>query len=175
MEFASSLQAGYAGDFQAFMIGWSGRVDPDGNTWQLLHAGGTFNYGHWSNPAADALLDQARDRRLTPRTLPAAASGRTAAVSLDADRGAHGSAGPGRPHPSWTCREETVARPGLKDAGPSHSAFVQRRPTTAFPSGCTGSARRLASLAFPAPIGAQRIRLAAPHSAAGARSAAPPG
>ena len=60
MEFASSLQAGYAGDFQAYMIGWSGRVDPDGNMWQLLHKGGTFNYGHWDNPAADALLDQAR-------------------------------------------------------------------------------------------------------------------
>ena len=42
------------------MIGWSGRVDPDGNLWQLLHSGGTFNYGHWTNPAADALLDQAR-------------------------------------------------------------------------------------------------------------------
>ena len=25
MEFASSLQAGYAGDFQAYLIGWSGR------------------------------------------------------------------------------------------------------------------------------------------------------
>ena len=60
MEFASSLQAGYAGDFQAYMIGWSGRVDPDGNMWQLLHKGGTFNYGRWDNPAAHALLDQAR-------------------------------------------------------------------------------------------------------------------
>ena len=60
MEFASSLQAGYAGDFQAFLIGWSGRVDADGNMWQLLHTGGTFNYGHWSNPEADRLLDQAR-------------------------------------------------------------------------------------------------------------------
>ncbi len=60
LEFASALQTGYAGTFQAFMIGWSGRVDPDGNLWQLLHSGGTFNYGHWTNPAADALLDQAR-------------------------------------------------------------------------------------------------------------------
>ncbi len=60
MEFASSLQAGYAGDFQAYMIGWSGRVDPDGNIWQLLHTGGTFNYGHWSNKGVDDLLDQAR-------------------------------------------------------------------------------------------------------------------
>ena len=60
MEFASSLQAGYSGNFQAYMIGWSGRVDPDGNMWQLLHSRGTFNYGKWSNPAADALLDDAR-------------------------------------------------------------------------------------------------------------------
>lgn len=31
MEFASSPQAGYGGDFQACRIGWSGRSDPDGN------------------------------------------------------------------------------------------------------------------------------------------------
>jgi peptide/nickel transport system substrate-binding protein len=60
MEFASSLQAGYKGDFQAYMIGWSGRSDPDGNMWQLLHFGGTFNYGHWHNEKWDSLLDQAR-------------------------------------------------------------------------------------------------------------------
>ena len=59
-EFATALQAGYSGNFQAFLIGWSGRSDPDGNTWQLLHTGGTFNYGHWSSPAADAAMDQAR-------------------------------------------------------------------------------------------------------------------
>lgn len=60
MEFASSLQAGYAGDFQAYLIGWSGRSDPDGNMWQMLHTGGTFNYGKYSDPEVDALLDDAR-------------------------------------------------------------------------------------------------------------------
>jgi len=60
MEFASSLQAGYSGEFQAYLIGWSGRLDADGNAWQHLHTGGTFNYGKWSSAAADALLDQAR-------------------------------------------------------------------------------------------------------------------
>ena len=60
MEFASSLQAGYAGDFQAYAIGWSGRADPDGNMWQMLHTGGTFNYGHYSNPVMDKALDDAR-------------------------------------------------------------------------------------------------------------------
>jgi len=60
MEFASSLQAAYAGDFQAYMIGWSGRADPDGNMWQMLHTGGQFNYGHYSNPDVDKALDDAR-------------------------------------------------------------------------------------------------------------------
>jgi peptide/nickel transport system substrate-binding protein len=60
MEFAASLQSGYAGDFQAYMIGWSGRADPDGNMWQMLHTGGTFNYGHYSNPDVDKALDDAR-------------------------------------------------------------------------------------------------------------------
>ena len=59
-EFASSLQAGYAGRFEAYMIGWSGRSDPDGNMWQFLHTGGTFNYGHYSNPMVDKSLDDAR-------------------------------------------------------------------------------------------------------------------
>jgi peptide/nickel transport system substrate-binding protein len=60
MEFASSLQAAYAGDFQAYLIGWSGRADPDGNMWQMLHTGGTFNYGHYSNAEVDKALDDAR-------------------------------------------------------------------------------------------------------------------
>ena len=60
MEFASSLQAGYAGDFEAYLIGWSGRADPDGNLWQMLHTGGTFNYGHYGNAEVDKALDEAR-------------------------------------------------------------------------------------------------------------------
>jgi peptide/nickel transport system substrate-binding protein len=59
-EFASSLQAAYAGDFEAYMIGWSGRADPDGNMWQMLHDTGTFNYGHYKNPDVDRALDDAR-------------------------------------------------------------------------------------------------------------------
>ena len=60
MEFASSLQAGYKGEFQAYMIGWSGRADADGNMWALMHSKGAFNYGHHSNPEMDKLLDDAR-------------------------------------------------------------------------------------------------------------------
>ncbi len=60
MEFASSLSAGYKGEFNTYMIGWSGRVDPDGNMWALMHSKGSFNYGKHSNAAMDALLDEAR-------------------------------------------------------------------------------------------------------------------
>ena len=60
MEFASSLQAAYQGEFQAYLIGWSGRSDADGNMWQMLHTGGTFNYGKYSLAAVDRLLDEAR-------------------------------------------------------------------------------------------------------------------
>ena len=60
MEFASSLAAGYAGNFEAYLIAWSGRVDPDGNMWSFLHTGGPFNYGHYSSPVTDKLLDDAR-------------------------------------------------------------------------------------------------------------------
>ncbi len=60
MEFSSGLNAGYAGDFNAYLIGWSGRSDPDGNMWQMLHTGGAFNYGKFSSPSMDALLDDAR-------------------------------------------------------------------------------------------------------------------
>lgn len=60
MEFASSLAAGHAGDFQAYLIGWSGRADADGNMYSFLHTGFGFNYGAFSDPIIDNLLDEAR-------------------------------------------------------------------------------------------------------------------
>ena len=90
MEFASSLQAALCRDFQAYMIGWSGRADPDGNMWQMLHTGGTFNYGHYYNPDVDKALDDARtvaavdQRRAFYAKVWATGAGRSAAgVSVD--------------------------------------------------------------------------------------------
>ncbi|HUC17422.1 MAG TPA: ABC transporter substrate-binding protein [Acetobacteraceae bacterium] len=60
MEFASSLAAGRAGDFQAYMLAWSGRADADGNVYSFLHTGFGFNYGGFSDPVVDRLLDQTR-------------------------------------------------------------------------------------------------------------------
>jgi peptide/nickel transport system substrate-binding protein len=60
MEFASSLQAAVRGEFQAYMIGWSGRVDIDGNTYSFLHSGQANNNGNYANATVDKLLDEGR-------------------------------------------------------------------------------------------------------------------
>jgi len=59
-EFASALQAGARGDFQAYLSGWSGRPDPDGNVWTFMHGRGAQNDGKYANPEVDALLDETR-------------------------------------------------------------------------------------------------------------------
>jgi peptide/nickel transport system substrate-binding protein len=60
IEFASSLQASVRGDYELYLIGWSGRVDVDGNTYQFLHSGQGNNASHYSNPTVDRLLDEGR-------------------------------------------------------------------------------------------------------------------
>jgi peptide/nickel transport system substrate-binding protein len=60
VEFASSVAAGTRGDFETYLIAWSGRTDADGNLYTFLHSGMGQNDGHWSNPVADAALDTAR-------------------------------------------------------------------------------------------------------------------
>ena len=60
MEFASSLQAATRGDFELYLIAWSGRVDPDGNSWTFLHSRGPQNDGRYANAEVDRLLDAAR-------------------------------------------------------------------------------------------------------------------
>jgi peptide/nickel transport system substrate-binding protein len=59
-EFATSLKQAEAGEYQAFMLAWSGRIDPDGNTYVFHKSGGPQNYSAWSNAAADKALDEAR-------------------------------------------------------------------------------------------------------------------
>jgi peptide/nickel transport system substrate-binding protein len=60
VEFAASLTQTDAGKFQMFQIGWSGRIDPDGNITNFVRAGGSQNICGYANPGLDALLDQAR-------------------------------------------------------------------------------------------------------------------
>ena len=59
-EFATSLKQAEAGEYQAYMLAWSGRIDPDGNSYIFLKTGAPQNYSTWSNPEADKALDDAR-------------------------------------------------------------------------------------------------------------------
>jgi peptide/nickel transport system substrate-binding protein len=61
IEFASSLQAANRGDFEAYLIGWSGRADPDGNMFSFLATGAGQNDGHYSNAVVDGALTAARN------------------------------------------------------------------------------------------------------------------
>ncbi|MBM4443295.1 MAG: ABC transporter substrate-binding protein [Candidatus Rokubacteria bacterium] len=60
-EFASALNDNDAGKFQAFLIGWSGRVDPDGNIHQGQTCKGPLNATLACDEKVDALLDKARE------------------------------------------------------------------------------------------------------------------
>jgi peptide/nickel transport system substrate-binding protein len=59
-EFASQLRDQQQGKFQMSRIGWSGRVDPDGNIHQFVTSKGSQNDGKYANPQVDKLLDEAR-------------------------------------------------------------------------------------------------------------------
>jgi peptide/nickel transport system substrate-binding protein len=59
-EFASALQHTTKGDFDAFLVGWTGSVDPDGNIYNQLTCNSPFNDGHYCNPEVDRELDAAR-------------------------------------------------------------------------------------------------------------------
>jgi peptide/nickel transport system substrate-binding protein len=59
-EFVTSLRKADDGNYETFRIGWSGRVDPDGNIYQFVHTQGSLNDAGYSNPRLDKLLDDAR-------------------------------------------------------------------------------------------------------------------
>ncbi|MGH2508930.1 MAG: ABC transporter substrate-binding protein, partial [Ktedonobacteraceae bacterium] len=58
--FATLLSDTQTHNFQAAILGWSGRIDPDGNMYSWFHTGGGNNDMLYSNPQVDQLLDQAR-------------------------------------------------------------------------------------------------------------------
>ncbi len=62
VEFASSLQLATNGEFEAYMIGWSGRTDPDGNLYNFVSckAPPALNAAHYCNAEVDRELDAAR-------------------------------------------------------------------------------------------------------------------
>jgi len=83
IETATLLNQWTAGDFEALMIQWSGRVDLDGNLYAFYACGVPLNGGHYCNRDVDAALTEAR-RSVDP-AVRAAAYDRAARMYL-ADR-----------------------------------------------------------------------------------------
>ena len=59
-EFATSLKQAEQGDYQAYLIGWSGRTDPDGNLYGFHACKAPNNYGGYCNADVDNALNEAR-------------------------------------------------------------------------------------------------------------------
>ena len=59
-EFATSLKEAEQGRFQAYFIGWSGRVDPDGNIYVFMKTKAPQNNGFYSDAEVDQWLDDQR-------------------------------------------------------------------------------------------------------------------
>ncbi len=60
VEFGSLLSQMDTHRYDASLVSWSGRPDPDGNVYNIFNTGGGFNYSAYNNPRLDALLDAAR-------------------------------------------------------------------------------------------------------------------
>jgi len=59
-EFATSLDEAVRGNFQIYLIGWSGRIDPDQNVINHIGCNTPFNWGKYCNEATQAALNEAR-------------------------------------------------------------------------------------------------------------------
>jgi peptide/nickel transport system substrate-binding protein len=59
-ELATALKQAEAGEYQAFILDWSGRIDPDGNAYIFHKTMAPQNYSAYSNPDVDKALDDAR-------------------------------------------------------------------------------------------------------------------
>jgi peptide/nickel transport system substrate-binding protein len=60
VEFATALNLQDAGKYEAFLIGWSGRIDPDGNIYNFQTCGASQNVTGVCDQAIDETLQQTR-------------------------------------------------------------------------------------------------------------------
>ncbi len=67
---AALVAATQAGNFEATMLLWSGRADPDGNAPIWLTCKGFTNWGHYCNPKLDDLYQQASSFQTPAERLP---------------------------------------------------------------------------------------------------------
>ncbi len=60
LDFSAWLDEQGKGNFDVFMLGWLGNIDPDDFYYAQHRTGANFNFQKYSNPEVDRLLDQAR-------------------------------------------------------------------------------------------------------------------
>lgn len=65
-EFATSLNLADKGDYDAYVLAWSGRPDPDGNLFSFVGCKQPLNYAGYCNAETDALLAKSRSVRDLP-------------------------------------------------------------------------------------------------------------
>jgi peptide/nickel transport system substrate-binding protein len=59
-EFATSLNLADKGQFEAYVLAWSGRADPDGNLHTMLACKGPTNYAGYCREDVESLINQSR-------------------------------------------------------------------------------------------------------------------
>jgi peptide/nickel transport system substrate-binding protein len=59
-EFATSLNLADKGQFEAYVLAWSGRADPDGNLHTMLACKGPTNYAGYCKEDVEKLIDESR-------------------------------------------------------------------------------------------------------------------
>jgi peptide/nickel transport system substrate-binding protein len=59
-EFATSLKLSDQGQYEAYVLGWSGRADPDGNLHTFLACKGPLNNAGYCKPEVDQAIEKAR-------------------------------------------------------------------------------------------------------------------
>jgi len=59
-EFATSLKLSDQGQYEAYVLGWSGRADPDGNLHTFLACKGPLNNAGYCKPEVDDAIEKAR-------------------------------------------------------------------------------------------------------------------
>ena len=62
-EFATSLNMADKGDFEAYVLAWSGRADPDGNLYSFDACKQPLNYAGYCDAETDKLLKESRELR----------------------------------------------------------------------------------------------------------------
>ncbi len=124
VEYAASLDQQDRGDFQMLQLGWSGRIDPDGNITNFVRTGGSQNVAGYSSPTVDDLLDQARRPRtsrpardLYGQVVTQAAPGRPADLPLPA----------AQPHRCGQRRSGVQVYPGRRAPASPSAGFARPR------------------------------------------------